>query len=112
MVLLGVLMAIYHVWPSWTLLALPLFTALALLASTGAGIWLAALNVKYRDFRYIVPFIVQFGLYISPVGFSSYVIRKSRKNGACFTRSIRWLGHRRISVGPFPAVTLHFLLKV
>ena len=37
----------------------------------GAGLWLAALNVKYRDFRYIVPFIVQFGLYISPVGFST-----------------------------------------
>ena len=74
MVLLGVLMAFYKVWPSWSLLALPLFTVLALLASTGAGIWLAALNVKYRDFRYIVPFIVQFGLYISPVGFSSSIV--------------------------------------
>lgn len=74
MVLLGVLMAFYKVWPSWSLLALPLFTVIALLASTGAGIWLAALNVKYRDFRYIVPFIVQFGLYISPVGFSSSIV--------------------------------------
>jgi lipopolysaccharide transport system permease protein len=74
MLLLAVLMAIYHVWPGWTLLTLPVFTALALLASAGAGIWLAALNVKYRDFRYIVPFIVQFGLYISPVGFSSSVV--------------------------------------
>jgi lipopolysaccharide transport system permease protein len=44
------------------------------MAALGAGIWLAALNVKYRDFRYIVPFMVQFGLYISPVGFSSGVI--------------------------------------
>ena len=69
MVLLAILMAIYHVWPGWTLLMLPIFIALALLASAGAGIWLAALNVKYRDFRYIVPFIVQFGIYISPVGF-------------------------------------------
>lgn len=74
MVLLGILMVIYHVWPGWTLLMLPIFTALALLASAGAGIWLAALNVKYRDFRYIVPFIVQFGLYISPVGFSSSIV--------------------------------------
>src|SRR6266849_5897033 len=65
MVLLGGLMAIYKVWPSWPLLMLPIFTALALLASAGAGIWLAALTVKYRDFRYVVPFIVQFGLYIS-----------------------------------------------
>ena len=40
----------------------------------GAGLWLASLNVKYRDFRYIVPFIVQFGLYISPVGFSSNIV--------------------------------------
>ena len=53
---------------------LPVFTLLALLASAGAGIWLAALNVKYRDFRYVVPFIVQFGLYISPVGFSSAIV--------------------------------------
>jgi lipopolysaccharide transport system permease protein len=74
MALLGLLMVFYHVWPTWSLLALPIFTALALLASAGAGIWLAALNVKYRDFRYVVPFIVQFGLYISPVGFSSSIV--------------------------------------
>jgi lipopolysaccharide transport system permease protein len=74
MVLLGLLMAIYKVWPGWPILMLPVFTALALLASAGAGIWLAALNVKYRDFRYVVPFIVQFGLYLSPVGFSSNIV--------------------------------------
>ena len=74
MVLLVGLMAIYKVWPGVPILMLPIFTALALLASAGAGIWLAALNVKYRDFRYVVPFIVQFGLYISPVGFSSNIV--------------------------------------
>jgi lipopolysaccharide transport system permease protein len=74
MVLLAILMVTYGVWPGATLLMLPVFTALALLASAGAGIWLAALNVKYRDFRYVVPFIVQFGLYISPVGFSSSIV--------------------------------------
>ena len=74
MVLLGILMAIYGVWSGWTILLLPVFTLLALLASAGAGIWLAALNVKYRDFRYVVPFIVQFGLYLSPVGFSSNIV--------------------------------------
>jgi lipopolysaccharide transport system permease protein len=72
--LLLLLMVWYHVWPSWTFFALPLFTVLALLASAGAGLWLAALNVKYRDFRYVVPFLVQFGLYVSPVGFSSAVV--------------------------------------
>ncbi len=72
--LLALLMIFYHIWPSWHLLALPIFTAGALIASTGAGLWLAALNVQYRDFRYVVPFLVQFGLYLSPVGFSSGVV--------------------------------------
>ena len=76
MVLLAVVMAIYKVWPGWPILVLPVFTALALLASAGAGIWLAALTVKYRDFRYVVPFIVQFGLYVSPVGFTSNIVRQ------------------------------------
>ena len=74
MVLLALMMAIYGVWSGWTILMLPVFTLLAVLASAGAGIWLAALNVKYRDFRYVVPFLVQFGLYISPVGFSSNIV--------------------------------------
>jgi lipopolysaccharide transport system permease protein len=73
--LLVLLMIFYHVWPTWYLLTLPLFTLLALIASTGAGLWLAALNVEYRDFRYVVPFFVQLGLYVSPVGFSSSLVR-------------------------------------
>ncbi len=56
------------------LIALLPFLLLAFLAAMGCGLWLAALNVKYRDFRYIVPFIVQFGLYVSPVIFSSSII--------------------------------------
>jgi len=73
MILLG-LMAWYDFLPSWRILSLPLFVAIAFGASMGVGLWLAALNVQYRDFRYIVPFIVQFGLYISPVGFSSSIV--------------------------------------
>jgi lipopolysaccharide transport system permease protein len=72
-ILLG-LMAWYNFVPSWRILTLPLFILIAFAAALGAGLWLASLNVKYRDFRYIVPFIVQFGLYISPVGFSSSVV--------------------------------------
>ncbi|HEY9632638.1 MAG TPA: ABC transporter permease [Coleofasciculaceae cyanobacterium] len=72
-ILLG-LMAWYNFVPSWRILTLPLFIGIAFAASIGAGLWLAALNVKYRDFRYIVPFLVQFGLYISPVGFSSSIV--------------------------------------
>jgi lipopolysaccharide transport system permease protein len=73
MILLA-LMAWYNFVPSWRILTLPAFIIIAFAASMGAGLWLAALNVKYRDFRYIVPFIAQFGLYISPVGFSSSIV--------------------------------------
>jgi len=68
------LMVWYHFMPGWRILTLPLFIGIALMASIGVGLWLTALNVKYRDFRIIVPFIVQFGLYVSPVGFSSSVV--------------------------------------
>lgn len=70
------MMAWYDFVPSWQVLTLPLFILMAIAAAIGGGLWLAALNVEYRDFRYIVPFIVQFGLYISPVGFSSNVVEE------------------------------------
>lgn len=73
MILLA-LMAWYNFVPSWRILTLPVFILIAFAASMGAGLWLAALNVKYRDFRYVVPFIIQFGLYISPVGFTSSIV--------------------------------------
>jgi lipopolysaccharide transport system permease protein len=72
--LLGILMIWFRFMPDWRLLTLPFFTLLAFLAALGPGLYLTALNVKYRDFRYVIPFIVQFGLFISPVGFSSDVI--------------------------------------
>jgi lipopolysaccharide transport system permease protein len=73
-VLLGILMICFSFLPDWRILTLPLFTVLAFLAALGPGLLLAALNVKFRDFRYVVPFIAQFGLFVSPVGFSSDVI--------------------------------------
>ena len=73
-IILILLMIIYGFMPPVKIFALPIFTIIAFFASMGCGLWLAALNVNYRDFRYIVPFIVQFGLYISPVGFSSNII--------------------------------------
>lgn len=75
--LLVIMMAWYGIWPTWHILAVPLFLLLMFFAAMGAGMWLAALNVKYRDFRYVVPFIVQFGVYVSPVGFSSKVVPES-----------------------------------
>lgn len=71
---LVVLMFWYRYVPPIAVLLLPLFLLLAVAASLGFGLWIAALMVKYRDFRFIVPFIVQFGLYLSPVGFQSSVV--------------------------------------
>jgi len=74
--ILVALMAWFQFWPDWRVLTLPVFIALAFLAAMGPGLLITALNVKYRDFRYVVPFLVQFGLYVSPVGYSSAVIRE------------------------------------
>jgi lipopolysaccharide transport system permease protein len=72
-ILVGVLIW-YRFVPEWQIILLPIFVGLACLASLGPGLWITSLNVKYRDFRYVIPFLVQFGLYVSPVGFSSNVI--------------------------------------
>jgi lipopolysaccharide transport system permease protein len=72
-ILIG-MMVYYQFAPGGHMLLLPFFIILALLASLGPGLWITALNVKYRDFRYIIPFVVQFGLYVSPVGFSSKIV--------------------------------------
>jgi len=72
--LMVLLMLWYRYLPSWQVIMLPLFIMLAFLAAFGTGLYITALNVKYRDFRYIIPFIVQFGLYVSPVGFSSSIV--------------------------------------
>jgi len=71
--LMFVLMIWYGMMPSVNLVFLPLFILMAFFASFGVGLWLTALNVKYRDFKHVVPFLVQLGLYISPVGFTSAV---------------------------------------
>jgi homopolymeric O-antigen transport system permease protein len=68
------LMVWYQFVPGWQVLFLPVFAFIAFVASMGIGLWITALNVKYRDFRYVIPFMVQMGLYVSPVGFSSNVI--------------------------------------
>jgi lipopolysaccharide transport system permease protein len=72
--ILVIMMLFYQVIPTWKIIFIPFLTLIAIAASLGGGLWISALSVKYRDFRYIVPFIVQFGLFVSPVGFSSTVI--------------------------------------
>jgi lipopolysaccharide transport system permease protein len=75
LILIG-MMIWYGFAPSWNILALPLFVGVAFLAALGPGLYITALNVKYRDFRYVIPFLLQFGLYASPVGFSTTVIHE------------------------------------
>jgi len=74
LVILAGLMLWFGVRPGWQILLLPVFVVLALLASAGPALWASAIIVKYRDFRFVVPFVLQFGLYASPVGFSSTVV--------------------------------------
>ena len=71
---LAVLMIWYRFVPGWQILILPFFVLLLFLVTLGPSLWLTALNIKYRDFRIVIPFIVQFGLYISPVGYSSNIV--------------------------------------
>jgi lipopolysaccharide transport system permease protein len=74
LVLLATVMGFYRFVPSWKIVFMPLFLILSIIFTLGIGLLFSALNVKYRDFRYIVPFIVTFGTYISPVGFSSDIV--------------------------------------
>jgi lipopolysaccharide transport system permease protein len=72
--IMAALMMWYGFVPDWRICALPGFVVMVMLFSLGAGLWISALSVKYKDFRYIIPFAVQMGLYLSPVGFSSALV--------------------------------------
>jgi lipopolysaccharide transport system permease protein len=107
-VILAGLFAWYQWIPTWRLLLLPLLVGIAFLSALGPGLLITALNVEYRDFRYVIPFIVQFGLYVSPVGFSSSIVSEEWRLlyslnpmvgvidgfrwAICGTDSIHWAG--------------------
>lgn len=74
LLLLLLLMVWYQFIPDWKIVFIPFFLLMAIINALGLGLMLSALNVTYRDFRYIIPFLIQFGLYISPVGFSSGIV--------------------------------------
>lgn len=74
LVILAAMMLWFGVPPGWPIVFLPVAALAAILAALGPSLWITAVNVRYRDFRYVVPFLVQFGLYISPVGFNSAVV--------------------------------------
>lgn len=73
LVLIG-LMVWYHIVPGWQVLTLPLFILIVFVVAIGAGLWISALSARYKDFRYVIPFIVQIGLFLSPVGFKSALV--------------------------------------
>jgi lipopolysaccharide transport system permease protein len=87
MVILVVIMWFLQYAPGWQILLLPFFLLLAILTAMGSGLFIAALNVKYRDFRYVIPFIVQLGLYVSPIAFSSNSIYASTE----IPEWVKWL---------------------
>ena len=74
--ILGALMLWYHYWPTWRLVVLPALVVLAMIAAIGPGLITTALTVRFRDFRILIPFVVQFGLYLCPIAYSSTVIRE------------------------------------
>jgi lipopolysaccharide transport system permease protein len=78
LLILVVMFFIYHFVPHWTIVFLPIFILISFIVAFGVGLYVTALNVKYRDFRYIIPFIIQFGLYVTPVGFSSSIVKEYR----------------------------------
>jgi lipopolysaccharide transport system permease protein len=71
---LSVLLLFYKIYPNWTILTLPIFLLITAIAAIGFGLWISSLNVRYRDFHYLLSFFMQFWLYISPVGFISSVV--------------------------------------
>jgi lipopolysaccharide transport system permease protein len=79
--ILGAMMVFFHFAPNWRIVTVPGFILLAFIASLGPGLIVTALNVKYRDFRFVLPFVIQFGLYLCPVGFSSNVVREKLGDG-------------------------------
>lgn len=120
--ILIMVMAYYQFMPTLNILLLPVFLVMAFTAALGLGLYITALNVKYRDFRYVVPFIVQLGLYISPVGFSSSIIPEQYRLLYCLNPMVavidgfRWaiIGKGMVMYWPgfflSLAVTLFFLI--
>ena len=118
LVILAGLMAWYGFAPDCRIVLLPLFLLQALVFAFGCGLWISALNVQYRDFRYVVPFMIQFGLYISPVGFSSSIVPEewrmlySLNPMAGVIEGFRWAITGRTAVIYWPGYWLSVLLVV
>jgi len=104
--MLVLFMLLYQVVPTWRLFALPVFLLLTLVAASGAGLWVAGLNVYYRDFMHAMPVLLQIWMYATPVAYSSSLVPErwlllfSLNPGVAFVEGFRWatLGHSALSV--------------
>jgi lipopolysaccharide transport system permease protein len=111
LLLLFIMMLSFHVAPTWRLGALPLFALLGLGLALGAGLWFSALSVKYRDFRYVVPFVIQLGLYVSPVGFSASIVPERWRSLYALNPMVGVIeGFRWAVTGGITALSSHSLL--
>jgi lipopolysaccharide transport system permease protein len=116
---LAVLMAIYGIAPTWQLVALPFFIVMTAVAATGVSLWLSALNVKYRDFVYALPFLIQVWMYASPVAYATTIVPEqlrvlySLNPAVAFIEGARWsiLGNSSITAA-MVAVSSLFSLAV
>jgi lipopolysaccharide transport system permease protein len=79
-----VLMLYYQITPSANIIFLPVFLLLTILSALAAGIWLSALTIRYRDFQHVIPFLVQFGLYATPIAYSASVITDNLPSWASY----------------------------
>jgi lipopolysaccharide transport system permease protein len=77
LIILVILFLYYGITPSSNAIFIPVFILLTIISSLAVGIWLSALTVRYRDFQYIVPFLVQFGLYLTPIAFPTSIVINS-----------------------------------
>ena len=110
--LLLAMMAYYQYLPNVKILLLPVFILMALIAAFGVGLYITALNVKYRDFRYIIPFIIQIGLYITPVGFSSSVVPERWRFWYCFNPMVGVVDGFRWCILNEPMYAPGFLISI
>ena len=113
LLILSALMVWYQHVPTWRIVFLPVFLGLAGIAAMGVTYLISALNVKYRDFRHVLPFIIQFGLYISPVGFSSIVVPENWRLVYSLNPMVGVIdGFRWAIIGNTPMFWPGFLLSV
>jgi lipopolysaccharide transport system permease protein len=113
LVVLGVMLTVFRIAPTWRLLTLPLFILLAAVAATGVSLWLSALNVRYRDFVHAMPFLLQVWMFASPVAYATTIVPEKWRllyalnPAVAFIEGTRWavLGSSSVT-GPMVVIAI------